>query len=161
MPWQGNEEIMIDRFDARAHLDFIREPKTDDEDEIFSSEERQLNYERYRILVQNEFLTSMIFFIGLLLFKFNDLFWYLVSESKFLHQLYLEEKFGPVSKSDADDAKKKSSATAAIPYKYSDEDTIQTDDSRKYLDIKPKTEGSDESEEESEVDFGKHHLFKL
>lgn len=133
MPWQGNEEIMIDRFDARAHLDFIREPKTDDEDEIFSNEERQLNYERYRILVQNEFLT--------------------ISENKFLHQLYLEEKFGPVSKSDADDAKKKSSATAAIPYKYNDEVAIQTDDSRKYLDIKPITEGSDESEEESEVDF--------
>lgn len=78
----------------------------------------------------------------------------LVSESKFLHQLYLEEKFGPVGKADADDAKKKSTATAAIPYKYSDEDTIQTDDSKKYLDIKPKADGSDESDEESEVDFG-------
>lgn len=133
MPWQGNEEIMIDRFDARAHLDFIREPKKDDEDEQMSYEERHLNYERYRILVQNEFLT--------------------ISENKFLHQLYLEEKFGPVTKSDADDAKKKSTANAAIPYKYSDEDTIQTDDSRKYLDIKPKTDGSDESDEESEVDF--------
>jgi len=88
------------------------------------------------------------------------LFYYLVSESKFLHQLYLEEKFGPVSKADADDAKKKSIATAAIPYKY-DEDTIHIDDSRKYLDIKPKTEDSDESEEESEVDFGKYYLFKI
>jgi len=80
---------------------------------------------------------------------------FLVSENKFLHQLYLEEKFGPVGKPDADDAKKKSTANAAIPYKYSDEDTIQTDDSRKYLDIKPKTDDSDESDEESEVDFGK------
>ncbi|XP_025418727.1 CLK4-associating serine/arginine rich protein-like isoform X2 [Sipha flava] len=133
MPWQGNEEIMIDRFDARAHLDFIREPKNDDEEDELSYEERQLNYERYRILVQNEFLA--------------------ISENKFLHQLYLEEKFGPVGKSDADDAKKKSTATAAIPYKYSDEDTIQTDESKKYLDIKPKTDGSDESDEESEVDF--------
>lgn len=61
MPWQGNEDIMIDRFDARAHLDFIREPKEEDEDEVLSNEERQLNYERYRILVQNEFLTSIIF----------------------------------------------------------------------------------------------------
>lgn len=60
MPWQGNEEIMIDRFDARAHLDFIRESKKDDEDEQMSYEERHLNYERYRILVQNEFLTSKI-----------------------------------------------------------------------------------------------------
>lgn len=133
MPWQGNEEIMIDRFDARAHLDFIREPKEDDEDEVLTNEERQLNYERYRILVQNEFLT--------------------ISENKFLHQLYLEEKFGPVGKSDVDDAKKKSTANAAIPYKYTDEDTIQVDDSKKYLDIKPKTDESDESDEESEIDF--------
>lgn len=65
MPWQGNEEIMIDRFDARAHLDFIREPKEDDEDEVLTNEERQLNYERYRILVQNEFLTSIIFVINI------------------------------------------------------------------------------------------------
>jgi len=64
MSWQGNEEIMIDRFDARAHLDFIREPKKDDNEEVLSNEERQLNYERYRILVQNEFLTSIIFFIS-------------------------------------------------------------------------------------------------
>lgn len=82
---------------------------------------------------------------------------FLVSENKFLHQLYLEEKFGPVGKSDVDDAKKKSTANAAIPYKYSDEDTIQIDDSKKYLDIKPKTDDSDESDEESEIDFGKNH----
>lgn len=67
----------------------------------------------------------------------------------------MEEKFGPVGKSDADDAKKKSTANAAIPYKYNDDDTIPTDDSKKYLDIKPKTtDCSDESDEESEVDFG-------
>lgn len=59
---------------AALAVDFIREPKKDDEDEQMSYEERHLNYERYRILVQNEFLT--------------------ISESKFLHQLYLEEKFG-------------------------------------------------------------------
>lgn len=68
MPWQGNEEIMIDRFDARAHLDFIRELKKDNEDEILSYDERQLNYERYRILVQNEFLTSMLFIVHI---RFN------------------------------------------------------------------------------------------
>ena len=27
MPWQGNPEIKIDRFDARASLDYIPEPK--------------------------------------------------------------------------------------------------------------------------------------
>ncbi|XP_050542618.1 CLK4-associating serine/arginine rich protein-like isoform X2 [Daktulosphaira vitifoliae] len=134
MPWQGNDEIMIDRFDARAHLDFIREPKKEDTDDELSYEERQLNYERYRILVQNEFLS--------------------MPESKFLHQLLVEEKFGPVGKSDADDAKKKSTANAAIPYKYNDdEDTTIIDDSKKYLDIKTKVENSDDSDEESEVDF--------
>jgi len=66
----------------------------------------------------------------------------------------LEEKFGPVGKPDVDDAKKKSTANAAIPYKYSDEDSIHTDDSKKYLDIKSKIDDSDESDEESEVDFG-------
>lgn len=69
MPWQGNQEILIDRFDARAHLDFIREIKKDDEDETLSYEERQLNYERYRILVQNEFLTSK---------KFNLISFYII-----------------------------------------------------------------------------------
>lgn len=92
-----------------------------------------------------------------MLVKFKCLFKLLVTENKFLHQLYLEEKFGPINKSDADDAKKKSIANAAIPYKYSDEDTIQTDDSRRYLDIKPKIDCSDESDEESEVDFGMYH----
>ena len=31
MPWQGNSDNMIDRFDVRAHLDFIPEydPKKD------------------------------------------------------------------------------------------------------------------------------------
>jgi arginine/serine-rich splicing factor 16 len=53
---------MIDRFDVRAHLDYIApRPKQDDSDEAGSDEEenweeRQANYERYRILVQNEFI---------------------------------------------------------------------------------------------------------
>ena len=48
---------MIDRFDVRAHLDFIPEVKSDN-NEPPSAEERMLNYERYRILVQNDFLGS-------------------------------------------------------------------------------------------------------
>lgn len=62
MPWQGQSDIMIDRFDVRAHLDFIpSRPKKDDSDSSQDSgeevwEERQASYERYRILVQNEFI---------------------------------------------------------------------------------------------------------
>ena len=60
MPWQGHPDILIDRFDVRAHLDIITEnsPSKNDE-EVMSYEERMMNYERYRILVQNEFLGGM------------------------------------------------------------------------------------------------------
>lgn len=62
MPWQGQHDVMIDRFDVRAHLDLIpSRPKKDDSDSSQDSgeevwEERQASYERYRILVQNEFI---------------------------------------------------------------------------------------------------------
>lgn len=57
MPWQGNSNNMIDRFDVRAHLDFIPEVKNPFiAPEDLSQEERQCNYERYRILAQNAFL---------------------------------------------------------------------------------------------------------
>ncbi|XP_047507943.1 CLK4-associating serine/arginine rich protein isoform X2 [Pieris napi] len=75
MPWQGDTSNMIDRFDVRAHLDYIPDIKVPDipPDEL-SQEERQCNYERYRILAQNTFLG--------------------ISEDKFLKQLALEEQFG-------------------------------------------------------------------
>ena len=56
MPWQGNQDILIDRFDVRAHLDYIPEVKSSNSDEELSYDERHINYERYRILVQNDFL---------------------------------------------------------------------------------------------------------
>jgi len=67
MPWQGNKENMIDRFDGRAHLDYIpdivhRESDEElDRDEL--REQRLANYERYRILVQNDFLKSNIWIV--------------------------------------------------------------------------------------------------
>jgi len=64
MPWQGNEDNLIDRFDVRAHLDWIPEPvDTIDVDIALTSEDRHINYERYRIIVQNEFLggTLLVF----------------------------------------------------------------------------------------------------
>ncbi|KAK8783199.1 hypothetical protein V5799_015463 [Amblyomma americanum] len=82
MPWQGNRDVMIDRFDVRAHLDAIPDHKPSDDVPVLSEEqkeeERQINYERYRTLVQNDFLG--------------------VSEDKFLHQIFLEERYGPVGK---------------------------------------------------------------
>ena len=61
MPWQGNANILIDRFDVRAHLDYI--PDVQNEDASYSEEARDsrpLNYERYRILVQNGFLKGKL-----------------------------------------------------------------------------------------------------
>ncbi|XP_046652107.1 CLK4-associating serine/arginine rich protein-like isoform X1 [Daphnia pulicaria] len=107
MPWQGQPEILIDRFDVRAHLDVIPcRPQKDDSDtdqdpgeEVW--EERQASYERYRILVQNEF-------IG-------------VSEEKFLHQILLEEQFGPVQKLGEEEKKKMlAPKKAAIGFTYDD-----------------------------------------
>lgn len=62
MPWQGNEDNLIDRFDVRAHLDWIPEASdTIDVDIALTSEDRHINYERYRIIVQNEFLGGTLF----------------------------------------------------------------------------------------------------
>ncbi|VDN32338.1 unnamed protein product [Gongylonema pulchrum] len=63
--WQGDPNILIDRFDVRAHLDYIPETKVDLNDSgsarcyaagaTMDVEELQCEYERYRILVLNEF----------------------------------------------------------------------------------------------------------
>lgn len=108
MPWQGQGDNIIDRFDARAHLDYIPPINvTSGETEPLSTEERQANYERYRILAQNEFLG--------------------IAEDKFLQQLYLEEQFGVNAQQEADRAANKkahkaqsASAGAAIGYTYED-----------------------------------------
>ncbi len=110
MPWQGDREVIIDRFDGRAHLDFIGEYKPDktapplDPDAVAPTKEnRAVNYERYRILVQNEFLR--------------------VSEEKFLRTIELEEKFGgktyAASKA-KEDKKKAKEGKAAIGFVYED-----------------------------------------
>uniref|UniRef100_A0A7C9A2H6 Suppressor of white apricot N-terminal domain-containing protein n=1 Tax=Opuntia streptacantha TaxID=393608 RepID=A0A7C9A2H6_OPUST len=58
IPWNGKEDILIDRFDGRALLDFIREPdarryraqqKTEEEEEL----EEFVNFERYRDLIKH------------------------------------------------------------------------------------------------------------
>ena len=57
MPWQGDTSNMIDRFDARAHLDHIPEISVVDtvtKKVTIDREEHKCNYERYRTLVQNE-----------------------------------------------------------------------------------------------------------
>jgi len=76
MPWQNNDDNLIDRFDVRAHLDWIPEaPDTIDVDIALTSEDRHINYERYRIIVQNEFLGGTLFvFLAKLLDNFFHVF---------------------------------------------------------------------------------------
>ncbi|KAL3267166.1 hypothetical protein HHI36_011303 [Cryptolaemus montrouzieri] len=97
MPWQGDSDNLIDRFDVRAHLDFIPTPKKEDQDEELSQEERHLNYERYRIIAQNSFL-------GL-------------SEEKFLKQLHIEEQFGYTENKEK---KKERTGGVTIGFNYED-----------------------------------------
>uniref|UniRef100_A0A164UB95 Suppressor of white apricot N-terminal domain-containing protein n=2 Tax=Daucus carota subsp. sativus TaxID=79200 RepID=A0A164UB95_DAUCS len=58
IPWNGKQDIMIDRFDGRALLDFIRDSdsrrirvpdKTEEEEEL----EEFVNFERYRDLIKH------------------------------------------------------------------------------------------------------------
>lgn len=96
MPWQGQADNLIDRFDVRAHLDFIP-PIEKTDDEKLTQDERHLNYERYRIIAQNAFLA--------------------VPEEKFLKQLHLEEQFGYTEFKTKKDAR---TGGAAIGFNYED-----------------------------------------
>lgn len=104
MPWQGDTNNMIDRFDVRAHLDYIPEVKYPDiPPEDLCPEERQCNYERYRILAQNAFLG--------------------IGEDKFLQQLAIEEQFGVTIEEKEMQKEKlheKKGTGAAIGYNYND-----------------------------------------
>ena len=143
MKWQGQSDNLIDRFDVRAHLDYIppTKPSKDEEPEVISAEERQINYERFRILAQNEFLG--------------------VTEDNFLKQLQLEEQFGVnAHQMDNDKGKKKNSqANAAIGYNYNDSTPTTVPFSQTILSIESSStskrfeEFSKEYSDESDVDM--------
>lgn len=158
MPWQGQHDNLIDRFDVRAHLDYIPPiPKNSDTEADISQEERQCNYERYRILAQNDFLN--------------------VSEEKFLHQLYLEEQFGanaPLEGQSNQGKKKSQKSGAAIGYSYEDSTESPQDTQQPFAHLKhsavagaaagplaspatavstKKTENESDSESDSDMDM--------
>lgn len=57
VPWQGNADNMIDRFDVRANLDLIPDWHGSSSKNLAQEEEEAnpgINYERYRILIQND-----------------------------------------------------------------------------------------------------------
>ncbi|KAL1138577.1 hypothetical protein AAG570_008640 [Ranatra chinensis] len=137
MGWQGGQDVIIDRFDVRAHLDYIPEVKQKDNEEDLSYDDRQVNYERYRILAQNDFLG--------------------VSEEKFLHQIYLEEQFGAIPRANEVPIEgKKKVPGATIGYNYDDpsttplpiaEDVIATEEPP----VPPVEENEDD--DDSDLDF--------
>ncbi|KAL1285247.1 CLK4-associating serine/arginine rich protein [Trichinella pseudospiralis] len=114
--WQGNPSVMIDRFDVRAHLDTLPSKENATGEKKGSTTKQKmdsyLNYERFRILVINDFLK--------------------VQEEQFLKQMYMEEHYGSsviTSLVKREEAKKKQLAPerAAIGYSYEDSTDLCTD----------------------------------
>jgi len=78
----------------------------------------------------------------------------LVSEDKFLHQIYVEEQFGTINTKDIKSSKQPALPKAAISYNYEDS-TPSTATVSTY----PKTEGRNDGEESDEdLDFGKESV---
>lgn len=137
MPWQGHADNLIDRFDVRAHLDYIPPVTKTTEPEEPSQEERLCNYESFRILAQNDFLG--------------------INEDKYLHQLHLEEQYGVNAQQlELDKAKKKSNSSAnsgaAIGYTYED-DTGEQNSSFNAANIITSAAGGNTNQDESDSDI--------
>lgn len=139
MPWQGQQDNLIDRFDVRAHLDFIPPLIKSNEPSEVTQDERQCNYESYRILAQNDFLG--------------------ISEDKYLHQLHLEEQFGVNAQQlEMDKAKKKkekensnAACGAAIGYTYDNcAEPVSTFNSANII---ASAAGGSQNDEESDSDI--------
>lgn len=135
MPWQGQQDNLIDRFDVRAHLDFIPPLVKTNEPPELSQDERHCNYESYRILAQNDFLG--------------------INEDKYLHQLHLEEQFGVSAQQlEIDKSKKKhntnASAGAAIGYTY--DDSSEQTSTFNSANIIATAAGGNQDESDSDID---------
>uniref|UniRef100_A0A6I8P5T9 CLK4 associating serine/arginine rich protein n=1 Tax=Ornithorhynchus anatinus TaxID=9258 RepID=A0A6I8P5T9_ORNAN len=129
MPWQGDTNTMIDRFDVRAHLDHIPEytpPLLSAVSPEQEPDERKCNYERYRGLVQNDFAG--------------------ISEEQCLYQIYMDELYGGLQRPSDDEKKKLAEKKASIGYTYEDSTVAEEEKAP------DKDDDNDDSEEESEED---------
>ncbi|XP_028407229.1 CLK4-associating serine/arginine rich protein-like [Dendronephthya gigantea] len=107
MPWQGDKNVMIDRFDVRAHLDYIPEPTlAHAASSMTSSEEKKLNYERYRTLVMIEASGA--------------------TEEVYLRQLRQEEE-NPRVQADLVEKKDKPAPKASIGYTYENSNLVMNE----------------------------------
>uniref|UniRef100_A0A8C0IPW1 CLK4 associating serine/arginine rich protein n=1 Tax=Chelonoidis abingdonii TaxID=106734 RepID=A0A8C0IPW1_CHEAB len=129
MPWQGDTNNMIDRFDVRAHLDYIpmyTPPLLNPISPEQESDERKCNYERYRGLVQNDFAG--------------------ISEEQCLYQIYIDELYGGLQKPNEDEKKKLAEKKASIGYTYEDSTVAELENSLE------KRGDEEDSEEDSNTD---------
>ncbi|XP_040179522.1 CLK4-associating serine/arginine rich protein isoform X2 [Rana temporaria] len=131
MPWQGDPNNMIDRFDVRAHLDYIPEYKppllttiSPEQD----ADDRKCNYERYRGLVQNDFAG--------------------ISEEQCLYQIYMDELYGGLPRPGEDEKKKLAEKKATIGYTYEDSTVAELGDSPDKLDDEDSDDESKSDEDE-------------
>lgn len=130
MPWQGDTNNMIDRFDVRAHLDHIPDytpPLLTTISPEQESDERKCNYERYRGLVQNDFAG--------------------ISEEQCLYQIYIDELYGGLQRPSEEEKKKLAEKKASIGYTYEDSTVAEVEKAAE----KPEEEDSP-AEEESNSD---------
>lgn len=118
--WQGDDNILIDRFDVRVHLEQIQDPPSKQakrnllKDDVM---ELQCDYERYRILVFNEFKK--------------------VSESNFLAQIAAKEFWPSKGSSPSStykkerEKKKNSDKRAAIAFSYGNSEVVRNSNTSK------------------------------
>ncbi|NXS71538.1 CLASR protein, partial [Pandion haliaetus] len=128
-PWGGDTNNMIDRFDVRAHLDYIpmyTPPLLNPISPEQESDERKCNYERYRGLVQNDFAG--------------------ISEEQCLYQIYIDELYGGLQKPNEDEKKKLAEKKASIGYTYEDSTVAELENSLE------KRGDEEDSEEDSNTD---------
>ncbi|XP_065520496.1 CLK4-associating serine/arginine rich protein isoform X6 [Lathamus discolor] len=134
MPWQGDTNNMIDRFDVRAHLDHIPSyspallnPISPEQE----SDERKCNYERYRGLVQNDFAG--------------------ISEEQCLYQIYMDELYGGLPKPNEEEKKKLAEKKASIGYTYEDSTVAELENSAEKAREEEDSEEENSNTDEDEV----------
>ncbi|CAH1264162.1 CLASRP [Branchiostoma lanceolatum] len=130
MPWQGDNENMVDRFDVRAHLDFIPEYKGEDSDWKNSEEykeEQKANYERYRTMVLKEVQ-------GL-------------TEEQVLQQIFIEETYGEIPRFGTTEEEKNKLAKAKATIGYTYEDSTISGEGQPSLELEEEEEEEEEEED--------------
>ncbi|XP_078287180.1 CLK4-associating serine/arginine rich protein isoform X2 [Rhinoraja longicauda] len=133
MPWQGDTNNMIDRFDVRAHLDYVPEyipPFLSALSPEIDNDERKCNYERYRGLVQNDFAG--------------------IAEEQCLYQIYIDELYGGMQKPNEEDKKKLAEKKVSIGYTYED-CSVTTEEKPEERDADFEEDSDEKSDSDEEI----------